>query len=438
MYYLVTTRIKMACVLKEFIDEFNLEKPYENPHIENIQISMLTTMFEEFEKIRDKNQVILSDSEIVKTDNIDKQREIYNHNNNNGKNTIEFMTKPINYVQTAIGMLTNKDIIEWYTTHITSCGPCNGRSFPSYNMRGYNHVFDYNSEYKHTLNNSLEECYKFYQSLENKNKSKKCEHKSRMFEKMFKNKCSTLYYLLLEHAEFTEYLFSIKSKTHGLTIGDLGTSGIKIYKLKLPAPSNKQIEVSDKVQQILHDTCEMVTITIKTNGHSCNNENKTNTTVNKKDWLRLEEHKKLIDKTFCDIVAYGYMQAKLLKLESVKIYTDIVSNLKLAVSHEKVGQVMGSVYDSTLSQVNIYTLDDLDLKNTWDNSEKCFSFMTKSVTSHINSKKMLVSLEDEDMTNMPQITERIADLKKEIKSSNDYLVTLFTQYIAVKRRELNE
>lgn len=426
--------VAMVSVLKEFIEEFNLEKPYENPHIENIQNNMLTIMFGEFEKIYDKNQVILS-----KTDDINKQREIYDRNKNNAKYSTEFMTNPINYAQVAINMLTDKTATEWDGR----CAPCHGLpNINRYNVGERYFKVDYKSTYLKILHSSLAECYNIYQSLEKKSKK---ENKSEIFEKMFGNKCSALYYLLLEYAEFAEHLLSNKSKTHGFKCVESSVkpneSEIYKYKLKLPAPStSKPIEMSDKMQQILHNMCETITVSIETNNnnHSCNGSNKISHTVNKKDWDRLEEHKKLIDKTFCDIVAYGYMQAKLLKLESVKIYTDIVANLKLAVSHEKVGQAMGVVFENTLSQVNIYTLDDLDIKNSWDNSEKCFSFMTKSVTSYSNSKKMLASLEDEDMANMPQTAERIADLKKEIKSSNDYLVTLFTQYIAVKRRELGE
>lgn len=198
---------------QDFVKEFNLDSPWNNPDIENVVTNMLTMFCEEATKLYNRNDMSYSDKQRLNYSDVTK----------------DYVFMPAHYIARSCKMLILN----------------HEGKIPT------DQTLNYSIFYKRTLNNALSDSFDTVS-----------EYGEKFSYILFEEKCRSFYHMILEHQR-------IKNEKHTYTSS-------------------------------LFDMDSQIIVINRMNG----------TAIIDKNMTRVEEHQKLMNKCFCDVVAYGYMTEK--------------------------------------------------------------------------------------------------------------------------------
>lgn len=437
--------------LEEIIDEFNMEEPYTNYKIGGVVKNMLTVFVEESIKLYDDDEVTLTD---MKTSTNYGAKSFNKH-----RYTRNSLKLPITYMLSITKILTNKDINLW-NGDVNNAKKDNGDPLvypcfkfsnalertgktPCLSHNDYEHVYTFcYSSYKTLLHESLVTSY----DSTTKHWDQTTAHN------VFEDKCKMFYHAILEHVDEMTYAFADIDKHR---VGDSYSLCVFTKFLSdLPnMPSDMVNNYTDKFCNYTEHVSEFSEFALK--GVSCRNVKK------------LQQHKLFMDKLFCETIAYGYIDEKIKfrKLAQSPImsglgkvggrvgksvnYDDVIKCVNGMVLQQNHKQQVKTMFSDLLYRLDISTIASTAEETgiSWCNSDECFEFLTHSVYCILSSEKSLLKLMNKDSVNpgydvhngptsLTPVRLRIRTLKGELKSSRSYLSLLFSQFIMLKKREM--
>lgn len=262
---------------------------------------------------------------------------------------------------------------------------------------------------------------------------------------LFNDHCRTLYHEILEYNDIIKHTY-VTDLMSEYPLHDIGINNTEYLQNRYISSGNGQrgVECINNVKYIKAEALDMFNTAFAAN--NCNNGNGVRRPCSgNRNLARLEKHKNYIDKLFCNVVVYGYMaeKVKLTKLKNVTSYVDVINSARITINKSNTGDIVRSVFTDMLENLDLDSLKHTGIGAEWNSSDECFEFMTKIIFNQITSEKLLLSLQSIKVSPMSSqeqtdTTKRINEQHNEIKSSKDYLLKVFLQFICLKKRELKK
>lgn len=407
----------------DFVNSFNLEKPYTNGFIKQIKNKMLEKFVDEIIKMSKNNDTV--------------------------KYSKKQLSTPITYISKTTTMLTEKGVSNspheyelYYNCEIDNHNDIHDNV--RYELDKHEkHLYcgslklDYHQTFKTMLNSSLRTAYFLT----------KMTDECKIYE-VFDKKCSELYHLIFKHILLMDKTYKNSYKLTGTNISS------KYLSKYFPGASDDVLNTFDNIPDMFeldsdpvqgidevleHEKYvkQMFCIVIAC-GYAAEKSELTQPAEQWKFQIIEDKQKQKFHKVLCSIVVYKYVKERISKMEDSAIHESIQHMIMNNNSH---GWLIDSLMMGILYTTKISIAKFTKTNKMWENRHECFLFIVNHMVNELNSEKMLTQLIEK--SNKMNITDsetiiRITNLKNEIKQSKDYLVVLFQQLIAIIRQELRE
>lgn len=375
---------------QDFIDEFNVDSPWDNPVIEDVIKNMVTIFVEESVKLYNNNDMSYSNKKHLKYTYVTKG----------------YVTNPIKYILSGCKMFTSNVNAINHIFHY--------KNNENKNIGCDSHEFNYTDDYKSIIHDKLSNILEI-EDISGEDTA--C--------KLFEERCIHFYHQILEYYDMQRYAFfnnMFKNPLHSL-YNDGGDETSKYFQ-------PETIDIFNKTFAVVSDNVSI-------------NANDNTMCRGQKNMARVEEQKKLLIKIFCDVVGYGYMaeKVKLTKLKNVKSYANVVADIKIIINNTERGSgvIVHKLLSEMLENADIKSLKNTKIEPIWSDLNDCFMFMLKTINNLLVSETLLTKLQNvEPSLTTTDTVKRITDLQNEIKSSKNYIQKVFLQFIHHMIREMSK
>lgn len=411
-----------AITCEEFVDGFNLQ----NPDIKNVMNNIMTIFVDEAIKLYSKNDETFINKSTM------SYSEVTNLDTNHTRYTLKYVFSPVEYISRISTMLTDKTAIVTEFNFL-----CYGKSIlpagvwhkdqPKESLTWVNKVkdvsgikFNYETYYESILHKSLTSSFSFA--------IKSSEHSAGV---NFEDKCRVFYHLILGYMDVIDHAYKDRATSVNCIL-PLNIVNM-IEKIKVGCKVTPGNKYNSSGSSSISAYCQA----LDSNGHI---------QVSGKNIDRITKYKELMTEFMCDVVAYGYTAEKLTRLKDVKSYNDIIAVVQYMIDKNDDGERVKNKLTELLESLDINSVKQTETETEtgtkWVNSCECYVFVVKTICNQLISEKLLLTLcENSDNTSkilQTSTNKRISDLHEEIRSSNEYLLKVFAQFIYLKKQEIEQ